>query len=159
MNTRTLALLVLLGIVVYAGRGRVAEVISKVTRGLRNNNPGNIRHSSAQWVGKAPVQNDDEFVSFTDAVYGLRALAVTLRTYFNKYGLRTVRGIINRWAPPSENDTGAYVNSVARALQVSPDQTLDFYQHLPSLIVAIVKHENGTQPYSLATIREAISLM
>lgn len=163
---RNILLAALIGVFIFMTRKKIAtgietgiSTVVKLTRGIRNNNPGNIRHSSAQWVGKAANQTDNSFVSFTDAVYGLRALAVTLRTYFTKYGLNTVRGIINRWAPPSENDTGAYVNAVAKAVGVSPDAPLSFARDVPLLIAAIVKHENGTQPYSSDTIAKAISLI
>jgi len=163
MNTREILLIGLLATLAFWKRGEIVTTAGKITRGisrgLRNNNPGNIRHSSAAWMGKAVAQTDDEFVTFSEAAYGLRALGVTLRTYFNKHKLRTVRGIINRWAPPNENNTVVYINNVAKALQVEPDSPLDFNRQLPSLMAAIIKHENGSQPYSMNTIRQAIAMM
>lgn len=127
-------------------------------RGIRNNNPGNIRHSSAQWDGMRETQTDSAFVQFTSPVYGLRALAKLLFNYQRLYGINTVRGIISRWAPSSENNTEAYIFVVANALNVDPDGPLDMRSVMPDLVAAIVKHENGTQPYSLATIGDGIAL-
>lgn len=125
-------------------------------RGLRNNNPGNIRRGS-KWLGMSAVQDDKDFVKFDSPAYGIRALSRTLDTYRDKYGLNTVRGIIRRWAPPNENDTEAYITTVARIVGVHPDFELGA-QHRPSLIAAIIKHENGKQPYPLAMITYGASL-
>lgn len=127
-------------------------------RGLRNNNPGNIRKSGDAWQGLAAVQDDPAFFKFTDARYGVRALGKILQTYRNKYGLQTVRDIIARWAPSIENNTTSYVSSVARALDVKPDDVIDVYARLPELAAAIIKHENGSNPYTAAQIREWVYL-
>ncbi len=127
------------------------------TRGLRNYNPGNIRLGSA-WKGMRREQTDPAFVQFVAPVWGLRALVRVLRNYQRKHGLNTIRQIINRWAPPSENDTEAYVDSVAQYVGIDPDQAIDVVQIMPRLVAAIVKHENGIQPYSAALIGQAILL-
>lgn len=127
-------------------------------RGLRNNNPGNIRKSGDAWQGLAAVQDDPAFFKFTDARYGVRALGKILQTHRNKYGLQTVRDIIARWAPSIENNTTSYVSSVARALNVKPDDVIDVYARLPELAAAIIKHENGSNPYTAAQIREWVYL-
>lgn len=128
-------------------------------RGIRNNNPGNIRKSGDAWQGLADVQPDSEFFTFIDPVYGIRALAKILRNYRDKYGLTTVTGIISRWAPPNENNTQAYAQAVAAAMGVSPSEPLAFDAgQLRSLVSAIIKHENGQQPYDLALIDDGISM-
>lgn len=127
-------------------------------RGIRNNNPGNIRHSSIHWQGKSSTQTDPAFVQFDSPEYGIRALARLLDTYSTHYGLNTVRGIIGRYAPSNENDTASYVNSVAGALGVSPDQRIDVQANKTALVQAIIKHENGIQPYALATIETGVNL-
>jgi hypothetical protein len=91
-------------------------------------------------------------------VWGLRALAVVLRTYQKKYRLNTIAQIISRWAPSSENDTKAYITSVARACWVGPEDKIIVEGLLPLLIPAIVRHENGCQPYSEELIAEAIGM-
>lgn len=136
-------------------------------RGIRNHNPGNIRHSNDKWQGLAPAdeQTDKDFCKFIDPTWGIRALAVLLITYQDKHKLRTVRGIINRWAPPVENNTSAYVDAVAEAANVLPTDKLDMhkYEHIRPILEAIIRHENGKGPkanentwYDDATIKAGL---
>lgn len=112
-------------------------------RGIRNNNPGNLRHGQP-WLGLADEQSDKDFCTFKEMRYGIRALIKLLLTYRTKYSLITVRGVINRWAPPSENDTSAYITAVARALNVGPDDELPLTRDTYlALAKAIAAHENG----------------
>lgn len=136
--------------------GGGGAVIYGKTRGLRNNNPGNIR-KGAQWQGMADIQPDNEFITFKTPAYGLRAMGRVLYVYRTRHGLNTIRGIINRWAPPIENDTEAYVQHAARIVGISPDAPIDD-EHMPLLIAAIVKHENGVQPYPLKLIEYGLSI-
>lgn len=129
-----------------------------MTRGLRNNNPGNIRKvNGVTWQGQSDTQNDSEFVQFINATWGIRALARAINTYRNKYGLNTVAGIINRWAPPSENDTQSYINSVAKSVGKGAYDTLTDNDML-GLIKGIIRHENGVNPYSDETVAGGIAL-
>lgn len=130
-------------------------------RGIRNNNPGNIDRTAERWQGMAADQSaDPRFVVFTEPKWGLRALAKTLLSYQRKYGLRTPAAIIGRWAPPSENDTGAYARQVARALGVGVGDQIDLQdaKTLARIVPAIVRHENGQQPYSADLIDQAVRL-
>ena len=129
-------------------------------RGIRNNNPGNIRGSSIEWQGQVGV-DDKGFCIFDSNENGIRALCRLLVIYQTKYSLDTINGIIHRWAPPSDgNDSGAYVRAVCAALGVGPDDPLDVTQPtlLGNLAAAIIQHENGMQPYSVVTIRIGVSL-
>lgn len=128
-----------------------------MTRGLRNNNPGNLRRSNDNWSGLRPAQDDPDYFQFTDPVYGIRALAKVLNTYMTKYNLRTVAGIINRWAPSNENDTSSYITDVAKRLNVDPYDTIGT-PDLPDLVSAIIWHENGLNPYSDEQILEGVNL-
>jgi hypothetical protein len=132
----------------------------RTPRGIRNHNPGNIRRSSDPWQGLAERQSDVEFFTFKSPIYGIRALARTLITYQDKHGLRTIRQIIGRWAPPVENNTNAYVRAVAEATDLDADQMLDLhnFDFLFPLTKAIIKHENGQQPYIDAQITKALVL-
>lgn len=136
----------------------VASVSTSGVRGLRNNNPGNIRKSADKWQGLRAEQTDSAFFQFTEPKYGVRALGKILLNYRAKYGLATVRDIINRWAPPVENNTASYVSQVSRALNVQADATIDVSARLPELTAAIIVHENGTNPYTAAQIREWVYL-
>lgn len=130
----------------------VNKAISAV-RGIRNNNPGNIRKSGEAWQGLSATQTDNAFFQFQSMAYGVRAMVKILRNYSTRYGLNTVQGIINRWAPPNENDTGAYVNAVAAAVGVTSAQALnlDDQSTMFALVRAIIKHENGAMPALLVT--------
>ena len=89
-----------------------------MTRGQRNNNPLNIRRSADRWEGTAATQTDKSFVQFTTLAYGYRAAWKILDSYClafrRKRQAYNVRNIIARWAPPSENDTEAYISAVVR---------------------------------------------
>ena len=78
-----------------------------IPRGIRNCNPLNIRRSRDQWKGLLKVQNDKIFYQFKAMEWGYRAAFRLLRTYRVKYNRYSVRTIIERWAPPSENQTRA----------------------------------------------------
>lgn len=122
-----------------------------ISRGIRNNNPGNIRYvEGITSEYKGCVGSDGAFCKFDSPTNGIRALAMLLSTYQRKHGIKTIRAAINRWAPPVENDTGAYVNAVAKKVGVGPDVELDFSNPgvLWAMTAAIIQHENGSQPYT-----------
>lgn len=117
-------------------------------RGVRLGNPGNIRHNPrSKWQGMSADQPDPSFVKFDDPVWGVRAIARILIKY-DARGLNTVRKIIETWAPPTENDTEAYVEHAADELNVQPDDEIDVdsYANLFPLIKVIIEHENGALP-------------
>lgn len=135
-------------------------------RGIRCNNPSNIDRTGTKWQGQSADQSSDpRFVVFDAPEWGIRAMVRVLRSYRDKYGLRTVKGIINRWAPRIENNTEAYYVTVAKKLGVDPDDEIDIDDRdtLRTLIKAIIRHENGQGPeddggwYDDATIDEGIS--
>lgn len=133
------------------------EIMQKLTRGERNNNPGNIVKSDIFWRGEI-AGDDKRFESFASPDEGIRAIGVIMQNYQRKYGLNTVRGLINRYAPPVENDTNSYVNAVAGSLGVSPDASLNLSDPaiLLPLVKAIIKHENGRVIYADAQITSAL---
>lgn len=118
------------------------------TRGIRNNNPANIRRG-CNWKGLSKVQTDREFCQFVTMTWGVRALLVTLRTYVVKHHLHTVRAIITRWAPPSDgNNTEAYIKFVEKAVREVDApitlklQAIDFkreFQHSECILYLIAK--------------------
>lgn len=135
---------------------------SNNSRGIRNNNPGNIRWGD-EWKGLVPeVQRTDKsFCQFRTPEFGIRAMIIILRNYQSKYGLKTITGIIKRWAPPNENDTQAYILSVALATGTDADKPIDLTdsRKLFPLLQAIIKHENGTQPYEYDVFIRALDLV
>ena len=118
-------------------------------RGIRNHNPLNIRRSKDQWKGLAERQQDAAFCQFKSLEYGWRAAFYLLtRTYYHKFRLYTIRTIIHRWAPSSENDTEAYIANVVRLTGIGPDEPLGIPSDQPSLWMmlgaAMAIQENGT---------------
>lgn len=136
----------------------VTDILSSGSRGIRNNNPGNIRKSGTVWAGQAPIeaQTDPAFVTFTAPEYGLRAMAKILKNYFAA-GYDTLAKVATRWAPPTENDTAAYIAALSQTTGLDPNARLSAAD-LPRVIPAIVKHENGSQPYSASLINKGIEL-
>lgn len=127
-----------------------------LSRGLRNNNPGNIEKGD-NWRGLAADQSgDNRFAVFDAPVWGIRAMARVLINYQARHGLNTVRGLVGRWAPSHENPTGNYVSYVANAAGVDPDRPIRFIDYLPRIIPAMIQFENGAQPYSQDLINEGI---
>lgn len=139
------------------------------TRGVRNNNPGNIDYNVRnQWQGQlAPDPTiEKRFARFDTPENGIRALAKLILAYRGKdgmpgvggAGIDTVREVINRWAPGVENDTESYVKAVAAGVGVQPNQTVDLrnFRTLIALTTGIIKHENGSLPYDLAVIAEGV---
>ena len=139
-----------------------------IPRGIRNNNPGNIRYSEANhWQGRAEWSQrteeqrlEREFEVFAAPEWGIRAMAVLLITYFDRDGLSTVAKIIGKWAPPSENNTASYILSVAHHMGANPTVPLNLhsYDELRPLVVGIIAHENGAVPYSDAVIDKGLAL-
>ena len=125
---------------------------SKIPRGIRNNNPGNIRRNHIKWKGLSETQTDPSFAQFETPFYGLRAMMKVLVTYYTKHNLKSLKEIINRYAPHTENPTSYYVKCVM--LQTNtPSETEDVPVNCPyflaDLAKAMVNFENGwpREPY------------
>ena len=128
-----------------------------MTRGLRNCNPLNIRRvAGTRWKGQRAEQTDRSFVQFESLEYGIRAAFCLLETYRRKYKAVCIEDIINRWAPPSENDTRKYVETVCRLTGFGGKERLEESQ-LPALVCAMAFVECGA-PISKETINKAYSL-
>lgn len=154
MNKLTITLSIIFILAIVTGGGAV--VYSKI-RGIRNNNPLNIRRGD-DWQGLAPQQTDESFCQFTDAVYGIRAGARILQNY-SKRGVNTLEKIISAWAPASENDLASYINDVVNKTGFDRKKIISKNAgDYSALIAAMISHENGFNPYSSDTINKGISL-
>ena len=126
-------------------------------RGIRNNNPGNIRHGD-NWQGMKKTQTDKSFVQFVSPEYGIRAMVKVLRSYRAR-GVVTLEDIIQTWAPANENNTEAYIQSVMKKTGWGRQHVVaEMEGDYKTLIPAIIKHENGINPYSMDTINEGVAL-
>ena len=124
-------------------------------RGIRNHNPFNIRYSaSIKWLGQVG-QDQAGFVVFKNAELGIRAAGRLLRTYRLKYDLLSIEGIICRWAPKCENDTRNYILQITRLTGLSRSQKLNEEGYC-KLASAMIKMENGQQPYDTRMINKAL---
>lgn len=114
-------------------------------RGLRNNNPLNIRKSKDKWVGLSAKQTDKSFFQFQSLAFGFRAAFVLIHNYMQKYRLTNITQIICRWAPPNENNTAAYVAKVCEMSGLTSVQPLSFWNrdHMIPLVRAMAYVENG----------------
>ena len=117
-------------------------------RGIRNNNPLNIRRSKDKWKGLRAVQADAQFCQFESLEYGWRAAFYLLtRTYYHKYRLYTIRAIISKWTPPCENNSKAYVENVSRLTGIDLDEPIGIPSERPArwiaLGMAMAIQENG----------------
>ncbi|MBJ2116172.1 MULTISPECIES: structural protein [Proteus] len=134
--------------------------MTRPARGERNNNPGNIRHGS-KWQGLSAQQIDKDFCQFVSPEYGIRAIYKLLQTYQKKYELNTVESIIDRYAPPNENNTVSYINRAAKDIGVSVNEPINVSSKpvAIALATAIVGVELGYQPYSQKVFEDAWLLL
>lgn len=128
-------------------------------RGVRNNNPLNLQPlSSGQWAGQTGT--DGRYATFATPEAGMAAADQNLQAYATKHGISTLAGVITRWAPPNENDTAAYIKTVANDLGVDPNAKLDLSdpQVRQSVLQSMSKVELGKgasasqAPASAATV-------
>ncbi len=122
--------------------------------GLRQRNPGNIR-PGAGFIGESGA--DGGYATFGSDDEGLRAIQRLLMTYGDKYDIKTLRQLANRYAPPSDNNpTGNYIDFLSDKTGIGPDDEINLAESGSSIIPAIVGFEQGQQPYSQAQIDRAI---
>lgn len=113
-------------------------------RGIRNNNPLNIRIGNV-WLGEVKHPTDKSFEQFISMEYGIRAGFVILRRYIRRYGINTIAEIVSRWAPSSENNTKAYIAAVANRTLLDPDIPVRFEDKevMCSIVSAMIEVECG----------------
>lgn len=133
-----------------ASRPQVPAPGRRVARGIRNNNPGNIR-KGIKWLGRVEPGKDAAFIEFQSMPYGIRALYIDLINK-HKSGLKTVRDIIYRYAPPSENLTDAYVASVAKEVGIPANAIFEpKASTFKKFAAAVARHENGKDANLITT--------
>ena len=119
---------------------------NELPRGLRNNNPGNIRRNSDVFQGEVNPSRDQQFKQFKTMAYGYRAMFKILSNYYRKYSLTTIRKIIGRWAPENENNTSAYVSLVSSYAGIGPDDQISFdREQMIRIVAGMSKVENGRE--------------
>ena len=119
---------------------------NKIPRGIRNNNPLNIRVGN-NWQGEVAKPSDHTFEQFKEMKYGVRAAFIILRNYINRHKLNTIPKVINRWAPSNENNTLAYIKAVEKYSLIDINETLRFENkcQMINLFRAMCIVENGRE--------------
>lgn len=134
-------------------QGNTEEKKDTLPRGVRNCNPGNIRlprkenMEKDRFIGELRPSRDKSFRTFVNMAYGYRAMHYLLRRYKNSYQLNTLEQMINRWAPPTENHTDAYIDFVAKRSRIGRDQIVDVSNMtvMCRIVEAMAKMENGNK--------------
>ncbi len=131
-----------------------------MSRGLRNNNPGNIRKSPTVWQGEKTPSTDAAFKQFISMAYGYRAMLKLLQNYSKLNGCRTIRQMINRWAPPCENHTDNYIRSVSQGAGISEDAPVNVNDRnlMCRIAAAMSRVENGV-PANMADVNAGWDLL
>ena len=118
---------------------------NNLPRGLRNNNPGNIRRNSDVFQGEK-TSSDREFKQFKSMAYGYRAIFKILFNYYRNYKLDTIRKMITRWAPPEDNNhTEAYIKAVSDYAGIPADDPINVNdrEQMIRIVAGMSKVENG----------------
>ena len=130
-------------------------------RGYRNNNPLNVRKNAANaWKGKVVPGTDSAFEQFITMAYGYRCALYLIRKYIGQ-GHDTIRKIITKWAPPSENNTSSYISNVASRSGIGADTVLSRTDSdsLCRITYEMARIENGKAPSSMDDIYEGWTLL
>lgn len=130
-------------------------------RGVRNNNPGNLILTNENWIGKIPrSQNTDgTFEQFTTIEYGIRAMAIDILGDVKQHNY-TLAQLITEYAPPSENPTNTYINTIAANSGINPNVPLVFNNLvLAEVLRAMIDFENGQQAATLVSDEMIVSGM
>lgn len=119
----------------------------ELPRGLRNNNPLNIRRNSDIFQGEVNPSRDKDFKQFKSMAYGYRAAFKIIMNYYRIYNLKTIRQIIGRWAPENENNTSAYVSLVSSYSDIPADDLIDINNKdkMIKIVAGMSKIENGRE--------------
>lgn len=132
-------------------------------RGIRNNNPLNMRDYGITWQGN--IGRDPQgFEVFDTAANGLRAAGNDLK---NKWlnGTRTIGEIISIWAPVSgqaqsgavySNPTSGYIDYVAKQSGINADKELTDFDQYVAVVMAMIMKENGQNPYTRTYVASAL---
>ncbi|WP_455630522.1 structural protein P5 [Parabacteroides sp.] len=119
---------------------------NSLPRGLRNNNPLNIRRNSDVFQGEVNPSRDKEFKQFKTKAHGYRAGFKILSNYYRIYNLTTIRKMISRWAPENENNTSAYVSLVSSYSGIGPDDPISFdREQMIRIVAGMSRVENGRE--------------
>lgn len=127
-------------------------------RGIRNNNPLNIRIGNT-WLGERMNPTDQAFEEFVAIEYGYRAAFCILKRYIRRYHKNTITAIVSTWAPASENNTQRYIDFVADKMKMAADETIDYgnKERMTQLVAAMQLMECGV-PADMARVEKGYDM-
>lgn len=130
-----------------------------IARGVRNNNPLNIRRTADKWQGLASVQSDGAFFQFVSPEYGFRAAFKIIKNNWKK--CHTIHSIVSRWAPPVENNTASYIRVVSSYLGLPSQASLGEFDNNPLVIslVRIMAYVETGNWYDISIIKAGYNLI
>lgn len=135
----------------------------RLPRGLRNNNPLNLRISNNPWLGKVKNNTDGSFEQFVSLTYGIRAAIINIRTMIRRADNRlTLRELITKWAPNSDgNNEQAYTQRVSDISGIAANDIINikYREQIASLVTAMAEVENGTACITPDDVRDAYALI
>ncbi len=122
------------------------NVKRQIPRGIRNNNPLNLRVGN-NWKGEVSQPTDHTFEQFTEMKWGVRAAFIVLRNYIKRHKLNTVRKIITRWAPANENNTARYIEVACQRAHFQSAEPISWYNtcQMIALLLGMCYVENGQE--------------
>lgn len=131
---------------------------TKKTRAERNFNPGNLNYAG-QAGATLESGSGARFAKFASEEEGIAALVRQLRLYQQR-GIDTIGEIVKKYAPPSENDTQAYIASMVRWTGLSADEKLDFNDTdtVRRMVQGISRKEGRFTPLSEGQIMSGIGI-
>ena len=135
-----------------------SQMKRQVPRGIRNNNPLNIRIGNT-WLGERQNPTDPAFEEFVSMAYGYRAAFCILRRYIRRYHKDTIAQIISTWAPSTENNTQRYIDCVSAAMKLAPDVPIKYEDEetMTQLVAAMQIMECGV-PANLAAVKRGYQM-
>jgi hypothetical protein len=154
-------LLIAAGVAIVASGAFVVKKKILLPRGIRNNNPGNLRDTTIAWQGEvAPnMKKDKDFEEFTEMKFGVRALLMDLRSDIQK-GKNTLHSLLAEFAPGNENDTSAYIRFMVDQTPYVEYQTLKpEKEYLWELARGIIRYETGRDILTRELFETAYSMM
>lgn len=93
-------------------------------RGIRNNNPGNLKKTNINWQGEVQPGTDQVFEQFITPAYGVRALIKDIKGDIQNKGADTISKLIYTYAPPGENNTENYINVLSYMVGIPRDSPI-----------------------------------
>lgn len=125
-----------------------------IPRGIRNNNPLNIRIGNT-WLGERTNPTDPAFEEFVAMEYGVRAAFIILRRYIKRFHKDSIASIVSTWAPANENNTQRYIDQVSAQLALDPTESIKYEdkETMCKLVAAMAKVECGQSIPEIAIMK------